>query len=57
MLPALNRKANKSFAVLVLTVALWVTEALPYFVTALLVPCLVVMLDVLCVRGGGCSTE
>jgi phosphate transporter len=39
--------ASRCFSLLVFVVALWLTEALPYFATALLIPPLVVFMDVL----------
>ncbi|KAF4324894.1 hypothetical protein BBO99_00001831 [Phytophthora kernoviae] len=38
---------QKCLAMLVFVTTLWVTEALPYFATALLVPCLVVFMNIL----------
>ncbi|CAN0303863.1 unnamed protein product, partial [Phaeothamnion confervicola] len=39
--------ADRCFAVLVLATAMWITEALPYYVTALLIPPMIVFCDVL----------
>lgn len=39
--------ANRCFSLLVLAVSLWVTEAVPYFATALIIPALVTFLRVL----------
>lgn len=39
--------ADRCLAVLAFVVTLWITEALPYFATALLVPVLVVFMDVM----------
>lgn len=38
---------------LVFVTSLWVTEAMPYFVTALLIPVLVVLMDILESSDGG----
>lgn len=38
---------------LVFVTSLWVTEAIPYFVTALLIPVLVVLMDVMEDSDGG----
>lgn len=38
---------------LVFVTSLWVTEAIPYFVTALLVPVLVVLMDIMENSHGG----
>lgn len=37
----------RCLTMLVFVTALWVTEAIPYFVTALLVPVLVVLMDIM----------
>ncbi|CAM9360297.1 unnamed protein product [Chrysoparadoxa australica] len=42
-----GQHASRCGAVLVLVTSMWITEAVPYFVTSLLVPILVVLLDVL----------
>lgn len=43
----LNTDAARCLAVLIFSVSMWVSEAIPYFTTAMLVPILLVLLDVM----------
>lgn len=47
VIPSHDFAATRCFALLIFTVLLWVTEAIPYFATALLVPIMVVLMQVL----------
>eukprot|EP00903_Cladosiphon_okamuranus_P005479 g5464.t1 len=42
-----NSHASRCLTMLVFVTSLWVTEAMPYFVTALIIPVLVVLMDVM----------
>ena len=46
-IPASDRCAGRCFALLMLTVSLWITEAMPYYTTALFIPVFVVIMGVL----------
>lgn len=43
----------RCLTMLVFVTSLWVTEATPYFVTALMIPVLVVLMDILKTSDGG----
>eukprot|EP00752_Nemacystus_decipiens_P001911 g1841.t1 len=48
-----NPHASRCLTMLVFVTSLWVTEAIPYFVTALLIPVLVVLMDIMEDSDGG----
>ena len=47
ILPFTDVIASKCFSLLILIISLWVTEAIPYFATALFIPVLVTLMGVL----------
>ncbi|CAN0344400.1 unnamed protein product, partial [Hapterophycus canaliculatus] len=48
-----RREGRRCLTMLIFVTSLWVTEATPYFVTALMIPVLVVLMDIMENSHGG----